>query len=161
MSTLDSETLETPTVTVRSIRESDLAAITDIDALSSHRRRPGYFRMIFQRSVKLAEMQMSLVAEFEGRIVGFAIASVYYGEYGIVEPAASIDAVGVVLELRRKGVGHALLDQLRANLAALGVTTFRSEVDWSDFELLAFFESEGFVPSPRLCLECPIERKEQ
>jgi predicted N-acetyltransferase YhbS len=159
--TLEPETLETPTVIVRSIREGDLDAITDIDAASSHRKRPQYFRMIFQRSTRLAEMQMSLVAESEGRVVGFVIASVYYGEYGIVEPAASIDAIGVALDLRGRGVGHALLRQLRANLGALGVTTFRSEVSWSDFDLLAFFESEGFVPAARLCLECRITPTDQ
>ena len=38
----------------------------------------------------------------------------------------------------------------------LGVATFRSEVPWSDFDLLAFFESEGFAPAPRLCLESRI-----
>lgn len=159
--TTDPETLETSTLIVRTIREGDLDAITDIDAASAHRKRPQYFRMIFERSTRLVEMQMSLVAEAEGRVIGFVIASVYYGEYGIVEPAASIDAIGVALDVRGRGVGHAMLQQLRSNLGALGVTTFRSEVSWSDFDLLAFFESEGFVPAPRLCLECRITPTDQ
>ena len=157
----ENETLETASVIVRSIREEDLAAITAIDAVSAHHERPQYFRMILERTRRLAEMQMSLVAEAEGRVLGFVIASVYYGQYGIVEPAASIDAIGVALDVRGRGVGHALLQQLRSNLGALGVTTFRSEVPWSDFDLLAFFESEGFVPAPRLCLESRISRDER
>lgn len=144
------------TVVIRTIREQDLEAIVDIDAASAMRRRPEYFRLIFERSVRQTAMQISLVAEVDQRVVGFVIASVYYGEFGIVEPTASIEAIGVAPDARGQHVGHALLGQLRSNLAAIGVATFRTEVAWSDFELLGFFRKEGFAPAPRLCLECRI-----
>jgi len=143
---------ENETILIRALNEHDLEAIVDIDAAASKRRRPQYFRSIFERSAR-SPMQVSLVAEIDGRVAGYLLASVYYGEYGIAEPTASIDAIGVRVDARRQHVGHALMEQLRSNLAALGVTTFRTEVSWSNFELLAFFRGEGFAPAPRLCLE--------
>ena len=148
--------LET-TIVVRTVNEHDLEAIVDIDAASSKRRRPQYFRSIFDRT-KSSPMQVSLVAEIDGRIVGFLLASVYYGEYGIAEPTASIDAIGVRPDVRRQRVGHELMEQLRSNLSAIGVTTFRTEVSWDRMELVAFLASEGFSPAPRLCLELKLNQ---
>ncbi len=144
-------TAEIETVVVRALREDDLKAIVEIDAASSGRHRPEYFRT-------QSKVQISLVAEIDQRVVGFLIASLFYGEYGIAEPTASIDAVGVAPDVRRQRVGHALMQQLRSNLAALRVTTIRTEVAWTDFELLGFFRGEGFTPAPRLCLEASLTR---
>lgn len=140
-------------VVVRVMCESDVEAIVRIDADSSGRSRPKYFQLMFERTVRQTGVQISLVAEIEGRVVGFAIGSLFYGEYGILEPTASIDAISVAKDARRQGVADALMHQLRTNLKALGVTKIRTEVSWSDFDLLAFFKSEGFAPAARLCLE--------
>jgi ribosomal protein S18 acetylase RimI-like enzyme len=148
------EEVQTATV-IRTLREEDIEAIVDIDASASHRRRPQYFRSILERSAR-SPMHVSLVAEYEGLVAGYLLASVYYGEYGIAEPTASIDAIGVRRETRRTGIAHELMQQLRSNLAALGVTTFRTEVSWSSFDLLGFLRSEGFAPAQRLCLELKI-----
>jgi ribosomal protein S18 acetylase RimI-like enzyme len=149
--------LETDAVMVRSMREDDLNAIVAIDAAASGRRRPRYFEVMLQRAVTQTGVQISLVAEVDGRVVGFVIGSLYYGEYGVVEPSASIDAISVAPYSRGKNVGKALMHQLRLNLAALRITTLRTEVSWDHFGLLAFFRSQGFKPSQRLCLECELD----
>ena len=89
--------------------------------------------------------------------MGFVIGSVYYGEYGVVEPSASIDAISVDPTVRGKNVGKALMRQLRLNLAALRITTLRTEVSWDDFSLLGFFRSQGFKPASRICLESTLD----
>ena len=149
--------LETDAVLVRAMREADLNAIVAIDAAATGRRRPRYFDIMLQRAITQASLQISLVAEVEDRVVGFMIGSLYYGEYGVVEPSASIDAVSVDPRFRRKRVGRALMRQLRLNLNALRITTLRTEVSWNNFDLLAFFRSQGFNPSSRLCLECALD----
>lgn len=149
--------LETDTVLVRTMRESDLDAAVAIDARETGRKRPQYFRLMIDRAVKQTSMQVSLVAEFEQRTVGFLIASLYYGEYGVLEPSASIDAIGVDPQYRGRHIGHALMRQLRLNLGALHITTLRTEVSWDDFDLLSFLRREGFVPAQRLCLECHLD----
>ncbi|HEY4933750.1 MAG TPA: GNAT family N-acetyltransferase [Terriglobales bacterium] len=149
--------LETDAVLVRTMREDDLHAIVAIDAAASGRRRPSYFELMLQRSITQAGLQISLVAEVDNRVVGFVIGSLFYGEYGVAEPSASIDAISVDPGVRGKSVGKALMRQLRLNLGALRIATLQTEVSWDDFGLLAFFRSQGFRPSSRLCLECPLD----
>jgi len=143
---------ENETIVIRALREEDIEAIVDIDAANARPRRPQYFRSILERSAR-SQVQVSLAAELDGAVAGYVLASLYYGEYGIAEPTASIDAIGVRPDARRQKIGHELMEQLRSNLGALGVTTLRTEVSWSNIELLAFFKSDGFAPAPRLCLE--------
>lgn len=149
--------LETDSILVRLMKEQDLDTIVKIDAAGGGRRRPRYFELMLERSVKQPALQVSLSAEVDGRTVGFVIASLYYGEYGVSEPTASLDAIGVDPENRGQHVGKALLRQLRLNLSALRVTTLRTEVAWDDFDLLGFFKKEGFSPARRLCLDCPLD----
>ena len=144
-------------VNVRSMKVDDLDAVVRIDETYSGRRRPVYFEMMIERSLRQGGFQVSLVAEVDRHVVGYVIATLFYGEYGIAEPVASIDAIGVDQSYRRQRIGRALLDQLWSNFAAIGVRSIRTEVEWSDFDLMAFFQSIGFRPSTRLALECPID----
>ena len=144
---------EIETVTVRNLRHTDLPDVVRIDALASGRNRPAYFELMLMRALNFAGLQMSLVAEIDEQIVGYLIVSLYYGEYGLTEPTASVDAIGVHPEFRGRRAGHALMQQFRANAAGLGVGIVRTEVQWDDFELLRFFKSEGFAPAERICLE--------
>ena len=149
--------LETDLILVRVMNEHDLQAVVAIDAAASGRRRPRYFELMLERAVKQAALQVSLAAEVDGHVVGFAIVSLYYGEYGVSEPTASLDAISVDPANRGQRVGRALLRQLRLNLSALRVTTLRTEVSWDDFDLLAFFKKEGFSLARRLCLDCALD----
>ena len=66
------------------------------------------------RALNFAGLQMSLVAELDGQIAGYLIVSLYYGEYGLTEPAASVDAIAVHPEFCRHRVAHALMQQFRS-----------------------------------------------
>jgi ribosomal protein S18 acetylase RimI-like enzyme len=149
--------LETDTVLVRAMRQTDLEAVVAIDAAATGRRRPQYFALMLQRAVQQAGMQISLVAEFEGAPAGFLMGSLFYGEYGVIEPSASIDAIGVSPRFRGRHIANALMRQFRLNLSALQISTLRTEVSWDDFDLMAFFKKEGFAPARRLCLECVLD----
>lgn len=158
MTTIDQP--ETETATIRLMRDSDIDAVVRIDAAATGRARPRYFELMLQRALQSAGLQISLVAEVDNRVVGYLIGSLYYGEYGMTEPTASIDAIGVEAGMRRTRIAHELFEQLRRNVGAIGATSIRTEVDWSHFELLAFLRSEGFEPAPRLCLERKVDPTE-
>ena len=49
---------------------------------------------------------------------------------------------------------------MRRNVAAIGATSIRTEVDWNRIELIAFLHKEGFLPAPRLCLERKVDPTE-
>ncbi len=155
--TAEPGTLETDAVLVRSLRAEDLPKVVAIDAAAVGRRRPHYFERLLDRALQDSDIHLSLVAELDERVVGFVVATVFYGEFGVIEPSATLDAIGVDPDSRRQHVGEALLRQLRLNLGALRVTRIRTEVAWNDLALLAFFAHQGFTPAARLCLELPID----
>lgn len=153
----EADRTELDEIVVRTMREEDLDAVVTIDAAAAGRRRPSYFARMLQRALTHADLQISLVAERDDRLVGFVVATLFYGEFGVAEPAATIDAIAVEPGQRGKQVGRALVRQLRLNLGALRITTLRTEVSWDDFDLLAFFRSQGFAPARRLCLESIVD----
>jgi ribosomal protein S18 acetylase RimI-like enzyme len=156
----DTETLQThPRETelerypMRPLAAGDLEAVIAIDAAVGGARRTEFFRAKIRRAVEDSSLQMSLACELDGMVAGFLLASFHFGEFGLAEPTAVIEAIGVHPEYGGRGVGRALLEQLETNLAALGVEALRTEVDWRQLELLGFFAACGFGPSARLCLE--------
>ena len=150
-------TLETDAINVRTMRGSDLESVIAIDAAATGHRRPSYFRRMLERTVKEADFQISLVAELEEVVAGCIVATLYYGEYGVMEPWASIETIGVLPDFRRQHVGEALIRQLRMNLGALQIDRVRTQVTWNNFELLRFFESSGFEPADQVCLELVLD----
>lgn len=153
------ETRERETVVVRRLRVEDLEAVIVLDAKITGRRRTEYFKLKLKQSLAETGIALSLVAEFDGCFVGFLLAGVYYGEFGLLEPAAVLDTIGVHPDFQGRGVGAALLDQLRTNLMGLGVPRLQTEVSWDDPRLLSFFHHEGFRPAERLCLDLDLERE--
>lgn len=148
--------LETEEVLVRTLRPDDLEAVIRIDAKAVGHRRDEYFKMKLAQNLAESGIKVSLAAELDGAFVGFLLSRVFYGEFGCPEPVANLDTFGVHPDFRRKGIGHALMRQLRMNLKGLGVGQLRSEVRWDELELLGFFQREGFVPAPRVCLDLDL-----
>lgn len=143
-----------PPTLVRSLLPTDTDAVVALDARIVGRRREGYLVPKLREAAEAdGAIRASLVAEVDGRLAGFLLAKVWYGEFGELDPVAVLDTIGVDPRRRGRGVATALLDQLRTNLAALDIRTLRTEVAWRNPELLTFFHREGFVPAPRFCLE--------
>ncbi len=145
-------------LTIRNLRPDDLDALVALDAKVVGRRREEFLRLKLRQASADSGIAVSLAAELEGRVVGFLLARVYYGEFGVTERVAVLDVLGVHPDFRGRHVGAALIDQLRTNLLGLGLRTLQTEVAWSDGDLMAFFRHEGFVPAPRLCLDLDLQR---
>lgn len=145
-------------VIVRNLRPEDREAVVAIDARILGRRRDEFFKVKLGQAFSDTGIAVSLAAELDGAVVGFLLARLYYGEFGLMEPAAVMDVLGVHPEFRGRQVGAALLDQLRTNLLGLGMRTLQTEVAWDSPELVAFFQHEGFTLAPRLCLDLDLER---
>jgi GNAT superfamily N-acetyltransferase len=148
-------------IVVRNLMSTDLVAVVTIDALVTGRKREEFFRHKLEQALSDTGIVVSLGAERDGRIVGFLLARVYYGEFGVLEPVAVMDVLGIHPAFQRQGVGTALIDQLRTNLLGLGIRKLHTEVGWDSMDLMAFFKHEGFRPAPRLCLELDLEHTVQ
>lgn len=157
-SRLESEGRRSAEPVIRNLRPDDLEAAIRVDARILGRRRDEFLRLKLQQAFADSGIAISLAAELDGQFVGFLLARVYFGEFGVTERVAVMDVLDVHPEFRGRGVGPALIDQLRTNLLALGIRTLQTEVAWDSLELMAFFQREGFTIAPRLCLDLDLER---
>jgi predicted N-acetyltransferase YhbS len=153
----DSASPEFDDVVVRALRPDDFDEVVALDEKVMGRRREEYFRLKLQQALAESGIKVSLAAEVDGRFAGFCLARVFYGEFGSMEKVAVLDTVGVNPDLSRRGVGRALLRQLRTNLLGIGIPRIQTEVAWSDPDLLTFFQHAGFRPAERLALDLDLE----
>ena len=144
-------------IPVRAMKESDLPGIVAIDRRITGHARPDYFKERLIEALYETDVRVSLVAESEGRSIGFIMARVDLGEFGRFEPTAVLDTIGVDPDCRGQGVGRALLSQLLVNLSTLRIERVRTEIDWRDRELLGFLDHCGFLPSQELCFDRVVE----
>ncbi len=158
MQDLDLDTVPRDQVLIRSVRLGDLDAMVSIDAAASGRRRERFLEKKLTQALADTGIAMSIGAELDGHLVGFLLARVYYGEFGVMEPSAVMDVLGVHPDYRGRHVASALLDQLRTNLLGLGIGTLQTEVRWDSPDLLSFFQHEGFAIAPRICLDLDLAR---
>lgn len=148
----DFEALARDRVPVRSLNAEDLDGVLAVDRKITGQDRRTYFVRKLAETLEESGVRVSLAAELDGRIVGFIMARVDFGEFGRTEPEAVIDTIGVHPDYTHREVGRAMLSQLLANLAGLQVERVRTLVDWDQFDLLAFLARCGFHPAKRLAL---------
>jgi ribosomal protein S18 acetylase RimI-like enzyme len=144
-------------VVVRNLRPLDLEAVIALDAKNIGRRRDEFFRLKLKQALSDTGITVSLAAELDGAFVGFLLARVFYGEFGVTDRVAVLDVIDVHPDFRGRHVADSLLAQLRTNLLGLGIGTLRTEAGWDSHHLLAFFRHEGFVMAQRLCLDLDLQ----
>jgi ribosomal protein S18 acetylase RimI-like enzyme len=150
--------LATDAVLVRTLQSADLAAMVDIDRRIEGRARREYLARRLEAALRDSSVCISLAALLDGRLCGFLLGSLYYGEFGLPEPVAILDTLEVHPEFRHRKVASALLRQILLNLQGLGIERVQTQVDWERRDLLAFFAHAGFEPAARLCLEHRLGR---
>ncbi len=144
-------------IVVRTLQLSDLDEITRIDAHNHGSPRRDYYRLKLEQAMADTSVRMGLAAEIDGMLVGFLMGSMFHGDFGIPELAASIDAVGVHGDFARRGVATALWEQFVTNLKALRVERVRTQVAWNDWQLMSFFQKIGFCPGQHVCIERELD----
>jgi len=136
----------------------DQAAVVAIDAAVLGRRREEFFGLKLKQAFADTGIALSLAAELEGRVAGFLLARLYYGEFGVTERVAVLDVLDVPPRLPRPPRRLGAARPAAHELLGVGVRTLQTEVAWDSGELVAFFRREGFVPAPRLCLDLDLEK---
>lgn len=132
-------------IKIRLIQKEDFEAIVALDAHVSGYKRLDYY----EQKIDLAldnqrHLVTSLVAEVEGKVVGFVMGEIYRGEFGIPDTVATIDTIGVSQKYQGNGIGRALTEEFATIARKAGVEVIQTRVDWNDWDLVRFFDSSGF-----------------
>ena len=158
-------------VKIRVLDESDLDAVVEIDKKVLGKER----RAFWKRKIAYAGIypRPALVAEFEGKVVGFILGYVSGWEFGVPDTVGWIDTLGVDPTYQRLGIGRALFNALIEIFKSSGREetpeareTEKREVEgvdvvytltsWSDWDLLQFYHAMGFKKGEMLNLELKI-----
>lgn len=140
---------------IREMRPSDLDQIVEIDRKVLGKSRRDYWE-IKLRLVQNRAQFAALVAELDGRVIGFIIGGASRWEYGVPENVGWIDTIGVDPDHQRQGVAKLLFREMVDHLKQLGVVSIRTFVKRLDWKLLKFFEEVGFSQGDMVNLELDI-----
>jgi ribosomal protein S18 acetylase RimI-like enzyme len=142
---------------MRVLKQDDLATVVAIDEVASKQSRRDYYERKFATILNSSHnINSSIVCEVDGKVVGFIMGDVYFGEFGIPETTATIDTLGVHPQYRNHGVAGEMLEQFMMNMKVAGVNKVYTLVNWDDFALEKFFSRNKFVPSKRINLEYQV-----
>jgi GNAT superfamily N-acetyltransferase len=158
-------------VKIRVLDENDLDAVVKIDEKILGKDR----RTFWKRKTAFAGIypRPALVAELDGKVVGFILGYVSGWEFGVPDCVGWIDTLGVDPAFQRSGIGEslfkALIDVFRrsgceedaetkdtAKAKVEGVNVVYTLVGWNDWDLLQFYHAMGFKKGEMLNLELKI-----
>ena len=140
---------------IRALAYGDLDAIVEIDKAILGKERPEYWSMKIEITENRSPMA-SLVAELDGKVVGFIFGDVSGWEYGVPDTVGWIDTIGVHPTYQRKGVARSLFREIVASLKKVGVDTIYTFVNWKEYDRLHFFDTLGFQKGDMLHLEMKV-----
>jgi ribosomal protein S18 acetylase RimI-like enzyme len=140
---------------VRPLDELDIDAITDIDEKIGGRYRPEVWETRIGYYLR-RDPDSSVVAETDGRVIGFMLGEVRSGEFGLDEPTGWIEVLGVDPAHRGQAVGRRMAEAMFEHFRELGARSVRTLVDGEMEEIGRFFGSLGFQPSRLRPYERPL-----
>ena len=130
-------------VHVRPLSELDLGGIVRIAEKTRHRYQPDLWEDRVTYYLR-RDPEGSMVAERDGEVVGFMLADVRAGEFGIEEPTGWLEVLGVDPAQAGRGVGRALAEAILERYRGRGVRRVRTMVEQSMPEVESFFRRLGF-----------------
>lgn len=137
----------------RPLSGEDLEEVINIDARIGGRRRPGFYEKRLAAAIAEPKQFVYAGCELGGRLKGFLFARLLEGEYGIDEPVAAMDAIGVDPGSQGQGLGTALAHYLENVLRHKGIGQVHTQADWRNRNILGFLSDTGFRLAPRHVLE--------
>ena len=140
-------------INVRPAEVTDLDAIVGIEEKISGHTRKQYW----QHRLEIAALRppwMSLVAESDGRVVGFLFGWVGESEFGIAGPTGWVDLIGVAPPYRGRGVGQALTQRfIESGRELRAIEKAATLIDLTQADVREFFVRLGFHHGPMIQME--------
>jgi N-acetylglutamate synthase-like GNAT family acetyltransferase len=133
------------TIIIRRMKKTDADAMSEIQSAIEKRPTLLDFKQIVAEQVK-RKVDSSYVAEIKGKVVGFMISYITYGNFG-ADRCAWIAMFGVNPKLMGQGIGKRLAEEIFKVYKEKGVTEVFTSVRWDAIDILSFFKTLGFERS--------------
>jgi ribosomal protein S18 acetylase RimI-like enzyme len=141
-------------IRTRRAASADLSQVVEIDRQATGLAKPEYWAGILRRYGRGARSRF-LVAEADGRILGYIVGEVRDWEFGS-PPCGWVFGIGVRPQAREAGIATAMLEAMTAAFRRLGVSTVRTLIARDNRLVLSFFRSQGMMAAPVIPLEKEI-----
>jgi ribosomal protein S18 acetylase RimI-like enzyme len=140
------------TLTIRALAREDLGEVVAIDASIEGRPRRAYVERRLAAALREPALHAQFAACAGDRLVGYILARVLEGEFGVGQPALRFEMIGVRAEARGQGVARRLFDTLAQWAGRHGVRDLRTAASWRDTTMLTWLAAMGFELAPRLVI---------
>ena len=155
---------------IRVLCDDDLNSVVKIDKKIFGKER----REFWKRKILYSDIypRPALVAEIDGKVVGFILGFVSGWQFGVPDSVGWIDQIGVDPVYQRQGVGKLLFNELVKVLKRSGtekrpeikegkrdiegVNIIYTLVSWDRWDLIQFYHAMGFKKGNMLNLEQKI-----
>ncbi len=136
---------------------ADLEAIVKLDEAVTGQPKPAYWRdLLSSLSQDVRQAPIFLVAEADGRVIGYIAGDVRAFEFGS-EPCGWVFALNVDPGVRDKNAGTRLFEELCTRFRQAGVAKVRTMLARNNDLVLAFFRSLGMMAGPFIQLEKDLD----
>jgi ribosomal protein S18 acetylase RimI-like enzyme len=137
----------------RALEAGDFERVMAIDRAHTGKARRHFFTKRFAGAAARPDDFVHIGVHNGGPLQGFVMARILRGEFGRDRAVAVLDAIGVDPTSQERGIGQSLIQELIEILGRAGIGSLQSQADWTNHQLLHFFDGSGFVLAPRLALE--------
>jgi N-acetylglutamate synthase-like GNAT family acetyltransferase len=144
-------------IEIRSATAKDVPFIVELDERATGQAKRRYWRELFDHFSQLrGDGRAFLVAEHQGRMVGYIAGEIRAFEFG-AERCGWVFALNVDQDIRVNNVGTRLFETLCETFKGAGVEKVRTMVDRDNHLVLAFFRSLGMMTGPFIQVEKDLD----
>jgi ribosomal protein S18 acetylase RimI-like enzyme len=134
---------QNPQFVIRQITEDDIEGVLAIDrGITGNDRALTYASA--PNSYVGGELGVSMVAEAEGKVVGFLLGQITDSPFGRSDTAMLL-LMGVDPGFRRRSIGSRLVQAFEERCRQKSVHSVHVMVSWQDWWMLSFIKSLGFT----------------
>jgi len=127
---------------IRNLKIGDSEDISRIQELITKEPSTIDYHKIVQEEVK-KDNSVTVVAELDGKVVGFIITYILHGGFGL-DNSAWIGLFGVEPKYMGSGIGKRMAKEVFDELTKMNIKNIFTSVKWDSVDLLSFFKSLGF-----------------
>ena len=129
-------------IDIREMSEEDVEGILDIEREVKEGNRAVTYAPVPDSCVG-GEISNSVVAEENGRIIGFVLGRIVRSPVELSD-VAWIELIGIHPEYQSRGIGKRMVEVWKDRCRAKGIKKVHIMINWRDWWIQSFFESLGF-----------------